>query len=113
MSHLRIQEMKEFSADPKVRRKKLFTSEKIVAEFVSYEPGQGAVVHFHPKQDEIFYVVEGKGIILVGDEEIQVQPSSVVFVPAQVKHGIKTTEDSQLVIMFVKGPGSTKVAAEA
>ncbi|MGD9044002.1 MAG: hypothetical protein PVG06_09830 [Desulfobacterales bacterium] len=53
MEHLRIEDIKEFSTEKRIR-KKLLGSEKIVAEFVCYEPGQGTPEHVHPKQDEIF-----------------------------------------------------------
>ncbi|MCL5959876.1 MAG: cupin domain-containing protein, partial [Chloroflexi bacterium] len=85
-------------------------SEKLIAEIVCYEPGQHTVQHLHPRQDEIFYIVEGEGIITVDGEEITVRPTSVVFVPAKTKHGIKTTDDSRLLLMFIKGPGSASAA---
>jgi mannose-6-phosphate isomerase-like protein (cupin superfamily) len=61
----------------------------------------------HPKQDEIFYVVEGKGAMIVEDEEIPVGPKSVIFVPARMSHGVKAAEDGNMVLMFFKAPGST------
>jgi mannose-6-phosphate isomerase-like protein (cupin superfamily) len=45
--------------------------------------------------------------MIVDDEEIPVGPKSVIFVPARVSHGVKAAEESNLVLMFFKAPGST------
>ena len=106
MQHVSIDDLKEFATDKRIR-KKVAGSEKIVAEMVCYTPGQVTPNHMHPKQDEIFYVVEGNGAMIVDEEEIPVGPKSVIFVPARVTHGVKAAEDSNLVLMFFKAPGST------
>ena len=110
MEHLKIEDLKEFSTDKRIR-KRLLGSEKIVAEFVCYEPGQATPEHVHPKQDEIFYVVEGRGIMIVDGEEIPMEPTSLILVKAREKHGVKTLPDSRLVMMFTKAPASTKSAS--
>jgi len=106
MEHLKIGELVEFSLEKRIR-KKLRSSEKMVAELVCYEPGQSTPVHHHPKQDEIFYVIEGSGQMIVGSEEVFLQPKSLIFVPAQTSHGITAARDSRLVILFIKAPNST------
>ena len=106
VEHVRIEDLKEFSLEKRVR-KKLMASDKMIAEFVCYEAGQGTPQHPHPRQDEIFYVVEGNGTIIVEDEEIPVSESSLIMVPAGKKHGIQASEDSRLVVMFIKASGST------
>ena len=106
MQHVSIDDLKEFATDKRIR-KKVVGSEKIVAEMVCYTPGQVTPKHMHPEQDEIFYVVEGSGAMIVEDEEIPVGPQSVIFVPARTSHGVKAAEDSNMVYMFFKGPGST------
>ena len=110
MEQLKIEEIKEFSTEKRIR-KKLLGSDRIVAEFVCYEPGQATPEHVHPKQDEIFYVVEGRGIMLVDGEEIPLVPTSLILVKAREKHGVKTLPDSRLVLMFTKAPASTKTAS--
>lgn len=93
----------EIEFDPERRvRKALFKSPGVIAEMVCYEPGQDTVPHHHPKQDEIFYVVEGRGKILIEDQEIAVEPTSMVFVPAMKRHSVVADPDSRLVIIFVK-----------
>lgn len=104
MEHAKIDDLVEFSEDRRVR-KRVFLSDDIVSEVVCYEPGQGTPVHHHPRQDEIFYVIEGRGTMEVGEETIELAASSTVFVPATVPHGLTAADDSRLVLMFFKGPG--------
>lgn len=105
MEVLEVSDLIEYADDRRVR-KKLFFSQDIVSELVCYEPGQDTVPHRHPRQDEIFYVVEGSGTIVVGDEEIAARTGTSVFTPANVEHSIRADRDSRFVILFFKGPGS-------
>ncbi len=110
MEQLKIEDLKEFAAQKRVR-KKLLGSDRIVAEMVCYEPGQATPEHAHPKQDEIFYVVEGAGTMIVNGKEIPLKPTSLILVKAREQHGVRTLPDSRLVLMFIKAPGSTRSAA--
>jgi mannose-6-phosphate isomerase-like protein (cupin superfamily) len=52
-------------------------------------------------EDEVYYVVEGRGAITVGNESQSVGPGSVVFVAAGVPHRFHSiTEDLQIVVFF-------------
>ncbi len=101
---LNVADLTEFSLEKRVR-KRLFLSDRIVSEVVFYEPGQHTVEHHHPRQDEIFLVLEGRGTITFDEEEVRVEPTSMIFVPAHMKHGVKVDDDSRLVLLFFKGPG--------
>lgn len=108
-----IADLSEFSEKNRIR-KKLVQSKGTVCEIVCYEPGQNTVIHHHPLQDEIFYVVEGEGFITFEDRaNIPVKPGSVVFVPAGTPHGLDTNDTDRLVVMFTKGPGITGKAAKS
>src|SRR5579884_3502252 len=104
MEHIQIADLVEFSLDKRIR-KKLRGSPNIVTELLCYEPGQATPVHHHPQQDEVFYIIEGNGIISIGSEQSPVVANSLYFVPAQSPHGI-TAGDKRLVILFFKAPGS-------
>ena len=93
VTDLNVVDLKEFSPETRVR-KKLVHSNMLSSEVVYYEAGQETVLHHDPKQDEVFYVVEGKGAITFKDSEIKVTTGSMVFVPAGIRHGVRTDEDS-------------------
>lgn len=113
VEHHEILDQVEFSKEGMVR-KPVMQSQGIVCDFVCFEPGQSAGFHKHPVQDEIFYVVEGKGIVTFEEREsIPVKQGSVVFTPSGVVHGVETTDSDRLVLMLIKGPGITAKTARA
>ena len=96
----------EFDKDARLVRKKIFQSDIVVCELVCYEPGQFTKPHVHPNQDEIFFCMEGTGIItFAGKDDIPIRKGSVVFVPRGMEHGIDTIDGQRLVVVFTKGPG--------
>src|SRR3972149_12056714 len=103
---LSIRDVIEFSTERRIR-KALFKAPHLICEMVCYEPGQGTAMHQHPRQDEMFYIIEGKGAITVEDETIVAGPGKLVMVPAQKRHGFQAAEDSRWVMMFIKGPGTS------
>ena len=107
METLLVNEAIEFSKEKRIR-KKLLGSKKLIAEFVCYEPGQSTPPHPHPKQDELFFVIEGKGTFIIDGKELPVEEKILVLVPAGVTHGILADKGSRLVVMFIKAPGTTR-----
>ncbi|HUT50334.1 MAG TPA: cupin domain-containing protein [Alphaproteobacteria bacterium] len=103
METFSIADKVEFS-DARQVRKRLVMSERIEMEMVCYEPGQQTVEHHHVGQDEIFHILEGGGTVLVAGEPVPVSAGSVVFIPADVKHSVETS-DTRLVMVFFKSPG--------
>ena len=97
-------EMIEYDAALRVR-KPIFKVPSFVSEIVCYEPGQVTATHLHPKQDEIWLVLEGRGEIEVGEQRLGVQRSSLIYIPAKVRHGLRAAADSRLVLLFIKSPG--------
>ena len=52
-------------------------------------------------EDELYYVVQGRAHIRVGDEDTPVEPGSLVFVAANVDHRFHTiTEDLTVLVFF-------------
>lgn len=45
-----------------------------------------AKLHYHAHTDEIYYVIEGAGTMVLDDEVIEVHRGVVVYVPRGVKH---------------------------
>jgi mannose-6-phosphate isomerase-like protein (cupin superfamily) len=52
-------------------------------------------------EDEVYYIVSGRGTILVGDENQEVEAGSLVFVPAHLEHRFHSiTEDLRVIVFF-------------
>ena len=43
-------------------------------------------LHVHEREDELFFVLEGRHVFCVGDDEHEVGPGGTVFAPRQVPH---------------------------
>ena len=52
-------------------------------------------------EDEVYYVVEGRGQIRVADEDREIQAGSIVYVAAGVEHRFHSiTQDLQILVFF-------------
>ena len=60
------------------------------------------------REDEIYYVLEGKGIISTGGEDSPVVPGSVVYVKAQVEHRFHSIQEKlKILVVFAPAFGSS------
>ncbi|MCF6522160.1 cupin domain-containing protein [Streptomyces sp. JJ36] len=58
------------------------------------------------RQDEVYFVVSGRGSLTVGDETTQVARGSVVYVPAGVPHRFHhISEDLRVMVVFAPPEG--------
>jgi mannose-6-phosphate isomerase-like protein (cupin superfamily) len=72
-----------------------------------YKLGAGATDFQSPHQeDEIYYVISGKGRMRVADEDEEVQAGSVIFVPAKVEHRFHDIEE-ELTMLVVFAPAES------
>ena len=47
---------------------------------------QDARLHYHEKTDEVYYVIDGEGTMVLDDEDIVLRKGVVVYVPRGVRH---------------------------
>jgi mannose-6-phosphate isomerase-like protein (cupin superfamily) len=64
------------------------TSEVFV---VVLEPGEAPPLHKHDDTEQVFYILEGEGILRIGSEkqEYAVRPTDVIRIPPTVLHSIQ------------------------
>jgi mannose-6-phosphate isomerase-like protein (cupin superfamily) len=67
-----------------------------------YELAAGAADEQSPhSEDEVYYVVRGRGVIRVVNENRPVQAGSIIFVAANAQHHFHSiTEDLSLLVVF-------------
>ena len=51
-------------------------------------------------EDEVYYIVSGRGAIRVGDEDRPVGPGSIVFVDAGVEHRFHSITETLSILVF-------------
>jgi len=47
---------------------------------------EDAKLHYHARTDEFYYVIDGHGTMIVGDDEIELHRGVVVYVPRGMPH---------------------------
>ncbi len=66
-----------------------------------YELAAGAHDPQQPHtEDEVYYVVRGRGRLRVGDEDTAVEPGSIVFVAANVEHRFHDIAEDMTILVF-------------
>jgi quercetin dioxygenase-like cupin family protein len=98
-----------------------FSSEKYVrvplgdtkglVRLLCFEPKQEVPLHLHPEADEIFYVVKGAAVFIMGEETTQVLAGSLAKADAGTRHGWKNGSDN-LILLSVLIPVSAYHVAE-
>ncbi|MHA2288197.1 MAG: cupin domain-containing protein [Promethearchaeota archaeon] len=59
--------------------------------------------HGHNFIDETFYFVEGNGIMIIDDKEVEALEGSVFLVEPKEMHNIRNDSNKAIKIIFIKG----------
>ncbi len=71
---------------------------------VTFPPGSDPGPHVHGKEEEIIYVISGRGETRVGDRTLPLEPGVAVFTEPGVEHGVKNTGAEPLVLVSIFSP---------
>ena len=96
-----LKAIQEFASAKRVR-KALVKGGQIDVEMVCYEPGQSTPMHSHPRQDEIFYVVEGCANMCIGGTEHAFEAGSMVRCAPGVPHDARNLGTGRCTFVFFK-----------
>ncbi len=75
-------------------------TEKIALGYISVKEGESTTARTHDDEEEIYVVLKGKAILTIGDEEREVGPGSVAYVPRNKKHWFKCTSKEKLEYLY-------------
>lgn len=67
----------------------------------SLEKGQELAPHTS-SSEVLFHVLEGKGKVLIGSEEVAIKAGQMLFCPAEAPHGLKAEE--RFVVLAIIAP---------
>jgi len=68
-------------------------------------PGAGTVAHHHVKTEEIYYLLEGEGLMRVGDQTCEVGVGDAIAIPPGMVHQITNTGQYGLKFLCCCAPG--------
>ena len=68
---------------------------------VIIKPDTTNEMHVHEDQEQVYFVLQGGGIIQVGEEKQEVSAGDAVFLPAKIPHGfVNNTEKLTILLMI-------------
>ena len=68
-------------------------------------PGATTALHYHPRTEEIYYILEGQGRMRIGDQATNVASGDAIAIPPGHVHQITNTGDETLVFLCCCAPG--------
>ncbi len=81
--------------------RKLHGSESTDVVVITLQPGETLKKHVTPV-DVLFYVLEGEGLIVIGDEQEKVEKDSLIESPKNVPHLLINDNDDVFRVMVIK-----------
>jgi quercetin dioxygenase-like cupin family protein len=85
----------------------LYNTENAMVSVITLNPGQSLKRHITPV-DVAFYVLDGTGVVEVGDEKMEVVKDTLVESPKDIVHCWYNESDKPLRFLVVKAPRPTK-----
>src|SRR5690554_2471813 len=86
--------------------KQVYNSEHAQMNHITLQPGEALKPHITPV-DAIFYILEGKPTILIGEERVQVKQDDVIDSPKNIVHCVYNESDKVVRFIVTKVPRQT------
>lgn len=73
-----------------------------------YAPAAYVEDHVHKVQEQIYFVLEGEGVLTLDDEPYLMRAQDYVYIPPGVRHGFSNTGLSGLVFLVITTPSADR-----
>jgi len=87
--------------------KKLYDTENAVVVHITLQPGEGLKRHITPV-DVAFYVLEGRGVVEIGEERQECGPDTLLESPDRIPHRWTNESDAPFRVLVIKVPRPTE-----
>src|SRR5690349_7948638 len=98
-----VVEIKKEAKHNECFRKVMLTADRSQVVLMALQPAEEIGMEVHDG-DQILYIVEGEGLVVLDGEEQDVDKGSLIFVPAGVQHNVSNTQDKPLKLFTVYAP---------
>src|SRR5262245_32703241 len=99
----KLSDVMQFSP-AKMKKNGVFETDRFFCDTYCLEPGQEPSPHNHGAADKFYYVLEGRGVFKVGDEERELGPGEIALAPAGANHGVCNRSQQRLVTLVFMPP---------
>jgi mannose-6-phosphate isomerase-like protein (cupin superfamily) len=103
---MKVIEVKDVQSKPNphgVDARGISDTESAQVVHITLQPGESLKKHITPV-DVVFYVLEGRGVVEIGDERRDVGPDTLVESPAKIPHRWMNESTGPVRILVVKTP---------
>ncbi|MAM01985.1 MAG: cupin [Myxococcales bacterium] len=100
---LRPETLARFNTE-KMGKSTIFMSERMLVGLNSFESGQEHALHGHANQDKVYHVLQGNGLFLLEDKNIEMDAGAMLIAPAGVPHGVRNTGTERLIVLVFMAP---------
>jgi len=90
-----------------VDARNLYNKDEAMITVITLKPGQSLKRHITPV-DVAFFVLEGKGIVEIGEEKQEVEKGTLVESPRDIVHCWYNETDNPMRFMVIKAPKPRK-----
>jgi quercetin dioxygenase-like cupin family protein len=100
---IRVWEHAKFRSD-KMAKIVLATTSRAQLDLYCLEPGQDQKPHAHDDQDKIYFVLEGRGRVVLEGATETLEVGEAIVAPAGASHGIANDGTGRLTVLVVVTP---------
>jgi mannose-6-phosphate isomerase-like protein (cupin superfamily) len=101
MKVTKVDSISVFQNSHEVEAKNIFENEKTSVIHMALKQGQSLKKHTTPV-DVFFYILEGKGIVEIGDEKQEVEKDTLIESPKGIPHLLRNTNEHVFRFLVVK-----------
>lgn len=91
-------------SDGKMGKSDLLAGRQVFSGLNCFRPGQTHSLHTHAGQDKLYFVLEGRGVVTVGDETDDVRAGDLVMAREGEPHAVTNPGPKNLVVLTVIAP---------
>lgn len=84
--------------------REVWKSKNMSVAHVIMRPGAISLLHKHKTFTELYYILEGKGILWVGNEKLKVRGGVAVEIPPGISHKLKNIGKKKLTHLVLSTP---------
>lgn len=95
-------------APEKMQKINLYETPNFFCDIYCLEPGQAQKPHSHEGADKIYFVLQGRGLFLIGDEERELAEAEIVLAPSGALHGVRNISEMRLMLLVMMSPNPNK-----
>lgn len=118
---MHLKNLEQTAKDNSTFRTVLANGKHVQIVVMDVKPGEDIGKEVHPDNDQVLYLVSGKGTVYLNGEESEFNPGDAVLVPAGTEHNFTTVGDESMKIITTYSPPhhpegtvhATKADAEA